>query len=106
MKDKTKLQIRSIYKSESVHRFATAYLPNPYSSKISFKSISNAWNNKSNFSLLSVLRAKGLLTKGKNGTNNCFATIEVGKEKYATSIKDSAPPVLEWHEECELYVFI
>jgi len=51
-----------------------------------------------------VLRAKGLLTKGKNGTNNCFATIEVGKEKYATSIKDSSPPMLEWHEECELTI--
>ncbi|KAJ6639834.1 Rab11 family-interacting protein 5, partial [Pseudolycoriella hygida] len=50
------------------------------------------------------LRAKGLLTKGKNGTNNCFATIEVGKEKYATSIKESAPPVIEWHEECELTI--
>lgn len=54
------------------------------------------------FFFITVLRAKGLLTKGKNGTNNCFATIEVGKEKYATSIKDSSPPMLEWHEECEL----
>lgn len=56
------------------------------------------------FFSIAVLRAKGLLTKGKNGTNNCFATIEVGKEKYATSIKDSSPPMLEWHEECELFV--
>lgn len=49
-----------------------------------------------------VQRAKGLLTKGKNGTNNCFTTIALGKEKYQTSLKDNASPNVEWHEECEL----
>lgn len=52
----------------------------------------------------SVLSAKGLLTKGKNGTNNCFVTIALGKEKYQTSIKDKAVQNVDWREECELYV--
>lgn len=51
-----------------------------------------------------VLCAKGILTKGKNGTNNCFTTIALGKEKFATSIKDKATQTVEWREECELYV--
>lgn len=54
---------------------------------------------------LIVLNAKGVLTKGKNGTNNCFVTIALGKEKYQTSIKEKATPEnVEWREECELYV--
>lgn len=51
-----------------------------------------------------VLSAKGILTKGKNGTNNCFTTIALGKEKFATSIKDKATQNVDWREECELYV--
>jgi Rab11 family-interacting protein 1/2/5 len=51
---------------------------------------------------LTVQRAKGLLTKGKNGTNNCFTTIALGKEKYQTSMKDNSVSNVEWHEECEL----
>lgn len=54
------------------------------------------------FSLFSVLTAKGLLTKGKNGTNNCFVTIALGKEKFQTSIKDKSPQNVDWREECEL----
>ncbi|XP_070491755.1 rab11 family-interacting protein 2 isoform X2 [Chironomus tepperi] len=53
---------------------------------------------------VTVQRAKGLLTKGKNGTNNCFTTIALGKEKYQTSLKDNAPSNVEWHEECELAI--
>lgn len=49
-----------------------------------------------------VLGAKGLLTKGKNGTNNCFVTIALGKEKFATSIKEKAVTNVDWREECEL----
>lgn len=45
-----------------------------------------------------------MLTKGKNGTNNCFVTIALGKEKYQTSIKEKATQNVEWREECELYV--
>ncbi|CRK89652.1 CLUMA_CG003443, isoform A [Clunio marinus] len=51
-----------------------------------------------------IQRAKGLLTKGKNGTNNCFTTIALGKEKYQTSLKDNAPSNVDWHEECELAI--
>ena len=50
-----------------------------------------------------VHRARSLLTKGKNGTNNCFTTISLGKEKYQTSLKENASSNVEWHEECELY---
>lgn len=51
---------------------------------------------------ISVLTARGLLTKGKNGTNNCFVTIALGKEKFQTSIKDKAVRDVDWREECEL----
>lgn len=52
--------------------------------------------------ITSVQRAKGLLTKGKNGTNNCFVTIGLGKEKYQTSVKEKSACDIDWHEECEL----
>lgn len=51
---------------------------------------------------ITVIQAKGLLTKGKNETNNCFVTIGLGKEKYQTSIKEKAAPNVDWKEECEL----
>uniref|UniRef100_W8AX68 Rab11 family-interacting protein 1 n=1 Tax=Ceratitis capitata TaxID=7213 RepID=W8AX68_CERCA len=53
---------------------------------------------------VTVQRAKGLLTKGKNGTNNCFVTISLGKEKYQTSVKDKAETNVSWNEECELKI--
>ncbi|XP_055370849.1 uncharacterized protein LOC129605240 isoform X5 [Condylostylus longicornis] len=53
---------------------------------------------------VTVQRAKGLLTKGKNGTNNCFVTIALGKDKYQTSIREKASQNVEWHEECELAI--
>lgn len=49
-----------------------------------------------------VQRASGLLTKGKNNTNDCFVTIALGKTKYQTSVKEKAEQSVEWHEECEL----
>ncbi|ERL94642.1 hypothetical protein D910_11917 [Dendroctonus ponderosae] len=49
-----------------------------------------------------VQRAVGLLTKGKNNTNDCFVTIGLGKIKYQTSTKEKAAAAVEWHEECEL----
>ncbi|XP_039498716.1 nucleolar protein dao-5 isoform X1 [Drosophila santomea] len=54
--------------------------------------------------LTSMQRARGLLTKGKNGTNNCFVTIALGKEKYQTSVKDKAETSVNWNEECELKI--
>lgn len=53
---------------------------------------------------VTVQRAKGLLIKGKHGTNNCFVIIALGKEKYQTSVKEKAPEAVEWHEECELQI--
>ncbi|XP_049954595.1 rab11 family-interacting protein 1 isoform X2 [Schistocerca serialis cubense] len=52
--------------------------------------------------LVTVHRARGLLTKGRNGTNDAFVTIALGKEKYQTSVKEKADKDVEWHEECEL----
>ncbi|XP_014205724.1 rab11 family-interacting protein 2 [Copidosoma floridanum] len=49
-----------------------------------------------------VQRAKGLITKGKKNTNDCFVTIALGKAKYQTSVKEKAEENVEWHEECEL----
>ncbi|XP_065724155.2 caldesmon isoform X3 [Drosophila suzukii] len=54
--------------------------------------------------LVPMQRARGLLTKGKNGTNNCFVTIALGKEKYQTSVKDKAETSVNWNEECELKI--
>ncbi|XP_043236812.1 rab11 family-interacting protein 2-like [Amphibalanus amphitrite] len=53
---------------------------------------------------LTVQRARGLLVKGKNGTNDCFVVISLGKEKYQTSVKEKSPPNVEWCEECELTI--
>uniref|UniRef100_A0A182N055 Uncharacterized protein n=1 Tax=Anopheles dirus TaxID=7168 RepID=A0A182N055_9DIPT len=53
---------------------------------------------------VTVQRAKGLLIKGKGGTNNCFVIIALGKEKYQTSIKQKAPDAVMWNEECELQI--
>lgn len=52
---------------------------------------------------VTVLRAKGLLTKGKSGGNNPFVTIAVGKEKYQTSVKEKVTEdSVVWQEQCEL----
>uniref|UniRef100_A0A182W419 Uncharacterized protein n=1 Tax=Anopheles minimus TaxID=112268 RepID=A0A182W419_9DIPT len=53
---------------------------------------------------VTVQRAKGLLIKGKGGTNNCFVIIALGKEKYQTSVKQKAPDSVMWNEECELQI--
>lgn len=53
---------------------------------------------------VTVQRARGLLTKGKHGTNDAFVTITLGKEKYQTSVKEKAARDVEWHEECELQI--
>ncbi|CAG9796691.1 unnamed protein product [Diatraea saccharalis] len=53
---------------------------------------------------VTIQRARGLLIKGKNGTNNCFVTIALGKEKFQTSVKHKATENVEWLEECELSI--
>lgn len=52
--------------------------------------------------LTTVLKAHGLLIKGRNGTNNCFVTIALGKNTFKTSQRDKATENVEWFEECEL----
>ncbi|KAG7310998.1 hypothetical protein JYU34_003851 [Plutella xylostella] len=53
---------------------------------------------------VTVQRARGLLIKGKNGTNDCFVTIALGKDKFQTSVKQKATQNVEWLEECELRI--
>lgn len=51
-----------------------------------------------------VKRAKGLKIKGKDGTNDAFVTIGLGKEKFQTSVKEKAADPVEWCEQCELSI--
>jgi Rab11 family-interacting protein 1/2/5 len=51
-----------------------------------------------------VKRARGLKIKGKNGTNDCFVTIAMAKEKYQTSVKEKSGADVEWCEQCELAI--
>ncbi|XP_049537749.1 rab11 family-interacting protein 1 [Anopheles darlingi] len=54
---------------------------------------------------VTVQRARGLLIKGKQGSNNCFVIIALGKEKYQTSVQEKAPAeAVSWNEECELQI--
>lgn len=47
---------------------------------------------------VTVLQARGLRIKGKSGTNDAYAVMQVGKEKYQTSVAEkSVAPV--WKEE-------
>ncbi|XP_059201852.1 uncharacterized protein rab11fip5b [Centropristis striata] len=48
---------------------------------------------------VTVLRAKGLRTKGKHGSRYLYTIIQVGKEKYTTGLVEKAE-VPEWNEEC------
>lgn len=52
---------------------------------------------------VTVLRARDLRAKGKHGTSDAFAIIQLGKDKYCTSVleKTLAP---EWKEECTFEV--
>ena len=47
-------------------------------------------------------RAKGLKIKGKNGTNDPFVTIGLGREKFQTSVTEKVTETAEWMEQCEL----
>ncbi|XP_015248537.1 PREDICTED: rab11 family-interacting protein 5 [Cyprinodon variegatus] len=48
---------------------------------------------------ITVLRARGLRTKGKHGSRYLYTIIQVGKEKYTTGLVEKAEmPV--WEEEC------
>jgi len=51
-----------------------------------------------------VKRAKGLKIKGKNGSNDPFVTIGLGKEKFQTSVIEKSGDSVEWMEQCELTI--
>ncbi|XP_018024791.1 rab11 family-interacting protein 1 isoform X2 [Hyalella azteca] len=53
---------------------------------------------------VTVQRAKGLLIKGKNDTNDALVMIALGKERFQTSIKEKSSDPVEWHEECDLEI--
>lgn len=48
---------------------------------------------------ITVLRARGLRTKGKHGSRYLYTIIQVAKEKFTTALVEKAA-VPEWNEEC------
>uniref|UniRef100_UPI00398F500A rab11 family-interacting protein 5-like isoform X2 n=1 Tax=Pristiophorus japonicus TaxID=55135 RepID=UPI00398F500A len=52
---------------------------------------------------VTVLRARGLRAKGKHGTSDAFAIIQLGKEKYCTSVLEKTLEP-QWREECSFEV--
>ncbi|XP_067945039.1 neurofilament heavy polypeptide-like isoform X2 [Watersipora subatra] len=51
--------------------------------------------------VVAVQRAKDLISKGKNGTNDAFVTIALHDKKFQTTIKDKVIDP-EWYEECDV----
>ncbi|XP_077334208.1 uncharacterized protein LOC143975605 [Lithobates pipiens] len=49
---------------------------------------------------VTILEAKGLRAKGKHGTSDAYTLIQVGREKYSTSVVEKTPGSPEWKEEC------
>ncbi|KAM4050411.1 rab11 family-interacting protein 5 isoform 1-T3 [Anomaloglossus baeobatrachus] len=49
---------------------------------------------------VTILQAKGLRAKGKHGTSDAYTLIQVGREKYSTSVVEKTPGSPEWKEEC------
>ncbi|XP_072122835.1 rab11 family-interacting protein 1-like isoform X1 [Mobula birostris] len=47
-----------------------------------------------------VIRARGLRSKGKDGTNDAFVIMQLGKEKYSSSVAQKSREPL-WREEAE-----
>ncbi|XP_051896742.1 rab11 family-interacting protein 1-like isoform X2 [Pristis pectinata] len=47
-----------------------------------------------------VMRARGLRSKGKDGTNDAFVIMQLGKEKYSSSVAEKSREPL-WREEAE-----
>ncbi|XP_004469432.1 rab11 family-interacting protein 1 isoform X2 [Dasypus novemcinctus] len=48
---------------------------------------------------VTVLQARGLRAKGAEGTSDAYAVIQVGKEKYATSVSERSLGAPVWREE-------
>ncbi|XP_071664536.1 rab11 family-interacting protein 5 isoform X3 [Patagioenas fasciata] len=53
---------------------------------------------------VTVVRARGLRCKGggggKAGTSDAYTIIQLGREKYSTSVAEKSPGNPEWREEC------
>lgn len=49
---------------------------------------------------VTILQARGLRAKGKHGTSDAYTLIQVGKEKYSTSVVEKTSGSPEWKEEC------
>ncbi|XP_075045605.1 rab11 family-interacting protein 5 isoform X5 [Mixophyes fleayi] len=49
---------------------------------------------------VTILQARGLRAKGKHGTSDAYTLIQVGREKYSTSVVEKTPGSPEWKEEC------
>ena len=45
--------------------------------------------------------ARNVISKFLIGSNDVYVTIQLGKEKYLTSVKERTT-LPEWHEECDL----
>ncbi|KAM4809810.1 rab11 family-interacting protein 5 [Rhinophrynus dorsalis] len=49
---------------------------------------------------VTVLQARALRAKGKHGTSDAYTLIQIGREKYSTSVVEKSPGSPEWKEEC------
>uniref|UniRef100_A0A8C5QQL1 Rab11 family-interacting protein 5 n=1 Tax=Leptobrachium leishanense TaxID=445787 RepID=A0A8C5QQL1_9ANUR len=49
---------------------------------------------------VTIMQAKGLRAKGKHGTSDAFTLIQIGREKYSTSVVEKTSGSPEWKEEC------
>ncbi|XP_069833275.1 rab11 family-interacting protein 5 [Dendropsophus ebraccatus] len=49
---------------------------------------------------VTILQGRGLRAKGKHGTSDAYTLIQVGREKYSTSVVEKTPGSPEWKEEC------
>ncbi|XP_068130650.1 serine-rich adhesin for platelets-like isoform X2 [Hyperolius riggenbachi] len=49
---------------------------------------------------VTILQARGLRAKGKQGTSDAYTLISIGREKYSTSVVEKTPGSPEWKEEC------
>ncbi|GCB84831.1 hypothetical protein scyTo_0025551, partial [Scyliorhinus torazame] len=47
-----------------------------------------------------VIQARGLRNKGRDGTNDAYAIMQLGKEKYSSSVAEKSG-VPQWREEAE-----
>ncbi|NXO00639.1 RFIP5 protein, partial [Rhinopomastus cyanomelas] len=49
---------------------------------------------------VTVVRARGLRCKGKAGTSDAYAVIQLGRERYRTAVAEKSTGSAEWGEQC------